>query len=308
MKTAYLFSGQGAQYAGMGRDIAENYTSAGQFYDKAAAILAWQPLDLTAEELQDTLFAQPATVCLSLAIWDLLVQTDEYVLGGFSLGEYTAFGASGLLDHESLIRLVAKRARVMSEAAQHKPGKMIAVLGLPDETIEDLLHTKYEGKVWPVNYNCPGQLVIAGSTAETDEAAAELKSLGAKRLVPLQVSGAFHTPLMEDAAAELKGYAEQNLVFHQPHTYDIYSNASAQLLTEEEVHAFPDYLAHHMTHEVRWTETIEAMYASGVRRFVEIGPGKTLRGLVQKILKGKEDVEISNIGTAAELSAVLNPS
>ncbi len=304
MKTAYLFSGQGAQFAGMGQDL----TAARPFYDRAATILGWQPLDLTAEDLQDTLYAQPATVCLSLAIWDRLVSAkaaeSPYVLGGFSLGEYTAFAASGLLDVESTLRLVSTRARLMSEASHETAGKMYAILGLEDQQIETYLAENYADKVWPVNYNCPGQLVIAGLSDEVDQAALAFKAMGAKRTLPLQVSGAFHTPLMATAAKKLEAYAA-GLSLHTPVQAAIYSNGSAQVMTAEELQAFPSYLNSHMTHSVKWTQTIQNMYDAGVRKFVEIGPGKTLRGLVSKILKGKEDVEISNLGTADELSSVL---
>lgn len=305
MKNAYLFSGQGAQIVDMGKDLAEQYPSVQAFYDQAADILGYQPLDLTETQLADTLYAQPATVCLSLAIWQALPPaTDEYVLGGFSLGEYAAFAAAGVFDTESLLHLVAERARLMSIASQTASGKMYAVLGLEDQVIETVLaQTDYAGRVWPVNYNCPGQLVIAGSSEAADAAAAELKASGAKRVLALQVSGAFHTPLMQPAAEALSRFAAELTI--QPPSCPLYSNGTALPLSASAAANFPGYLAQHMTGPVLWTQTITNMYNAGVRRFVELGPGKTLRGLVQKILKGHDDVEILNIGTAADLTDFL---
>ncbi len=302
-KTAYLFSGQGAQYEGMGKDLVAGVPEIADFYAKASTILEYDPTELTAEQLQDTRFSQPATVCHSLAIWSQLAKARDAVLGGFSLGEYSAFAASGLLDPFSLLRLVRRRAQLMSDAGRNHPGAMYAILGLEDQVIEELLAEEFSGSVWAVNYNCPGQLVIAGHAESTEAAAERLKTLGARRALPLQVSGAFHTPLMTEAGEALATYAADLSLNAPNHT--LYSNNTALPLLPAELDDFPAYLLRHMTRPVYWTRTIQNMYRAGVRNFVELGPGKTLRGLVQKTLKDKDDVRISNIDTLADLEASL---
>lgn len=307
MKTAVLFSGQGAQYEGMGRDLAAAFPAVRDFYARASAVLDMDLLHLTQEELADTLCAQPATVALSLALWEMLpfkeAPADTVLLGGFSLGEYSAFAAAGLLPVPELLKLLRQRARLMKEAADETPGSMYAVLNLPDETVENYLAEHFPQQVWPVNYNCPGQLVIAGEKKACARAAEGLAALGAKRVIPLAVSGAFHTPLMNSAARALETWAAA-MPIADP-CFPLYANSTAAVLSREQLNAFPAYLAAHMTGPVRWTRTIEAMYAAGARRFIELGPGKTLRGLTAKILRSQKDAEILNIGTAEELQSFL---
>ncbi len=299
MKTAFLFSGQGAQYEGMGQDFAANNEAARAFYTEASRILGYDLLNLSEEELADTKYQQTATVALSLAIWQLIHFSEDYVLSGFSLGAYSAFAAAGLLSPQDTLRLVSKRAELMASAAAQTPGSMYAVMGLDDHVIENHLMENYPDTVWPVNYNAPGQLVIAGYEEPTAQAANSLAELGARRVVKLGVSGAFHTPLMQKAAEGIETHAKstphaENL---PPNTI-IYSNSSGEILDNSILlEKFPEYLYEHMLSPVKWTQTIENMYESGIRRFIELGPGKTLSGLVKRILKGKDSIEIINVST-----------
>lgn len=306
-KTAFLFSGQGAQFEGMGKDIEEKSQAAKALYDEASAQIGFDINSLTAKELADTRYAQVATFVLSYCIWNEIksqVKEDEVVLGGFSLGEYTAFAASEVLAFDKTIELVNKRAAFMSHSAQKFPGAMLAVLGLDDSVIETILEEEYANKLWPVNYNAPGQLVIAGDIECIQSAEEILLEAGAKRVIPLQVSGAFHTPLMTQAADHLADFAKQYKINNPK--LPIYCNNTAdlskiKLLSED----FPRYIKEHMLGPVRWTETIENMYAHGVRHFIELGPGSTLKGLVKRILRTKQDVEISSISSWNEISSFL---
>lgn len=306
MKTAYLFSGQGAQYEGMARDLYANSPVIKDFYDEANDTLGFNLLELSAEDLADTKYAQLATLCHSLALWialDLDVN-DGVHLAGFSLGEYSSYGAAKLLDYTELLKLVQKRAEFMAEDSTKNPAAMFAVLNLDDEIIEKHLADNYAGKVYPVNYNSPGQLVISGLENETIQVADELVELGARRAVRLNTSGAFHTPFMHEASLKLADYAK-DFKWNTTETH-LYSNYSGEKFTETDLANMPEYLSKHMVSPVRWKETVINMYDEGVRRFIELGPGKTLSGLVKRTLRQNKDTEIINIDSFADLENYLS--
>ncbi len=305
MKTAYLFSGQGAQYEGMGRDLAQNNPAIKEFYDLASKQVGFDLLALTEEELKDTRYSQLATFAHSIAIWQFLnldVNEDKY-FAGFSLGEYSSYFAAGLLSLEDALNLIKFRSNSMADSSTNNPSAMFAVLNLDDDIIEKHLDENYNGKVWPVNYNSPGQLVISGLEDDTQQAADELVELGARRAVKLNTSGAFHTPLMQEAASAVKDFSQD--IEWTKSSNNLYSNYSANLITEAELANMPAYLEQHMVSPVMWKQSILDMYDRGVRTFIEFGPGKTLSGLVKRILRQEKDIEILNIDTQEDLESFL---
>ncbi len=288
---ACVFSGQGSQYPGMGRQICAGHQEARLIYEEAADVLGFDPLNLTDSQLAMTRYIQPAVVTLSLAVWraffaamnaqggpGLPLSTCQFA--GFSLGEYSALGAAGILDFASLLGLVRERARLMQEAAEQKPGAMYAVLGLNDDQIMTVLgQPAYKDRVFAANFNAPGQLVISGEETAAAECARTLLSAGARRTIRLNVNGAFHTPLMADAARVLSHYAS-GLVFHATEGR-IYGNPDGRCLTGRI--NWPDHLAAQMISPVRWSDEVLCLAHDGAGRFVEFGPGKVLCGLIRKI-------------------------
>jgi [acyl-carrier-protein] S-malonyltransferase len=253
--------------------------------------------------LSQTRFAQLAIVSLSLASYAALkaegVLTGQVAYAGFSLGEYSAIGAAGILGTTDVLRLVEERSRLMQQASEINPGAMYAILGLDDAVIETILaKDAYRNQVFPVNYNCPGQLVIAGSTAEATAAADELKAAGAKRALKLNVSGAFHTRFMAPAAAGLSAFASR-LTFAEPQGL-VFSNRSGQALAT--AINWPDYLADHLCNAVCWTNEVQAISQAGATAYIEIGPGKTLSGLIKKIIAG---AAIANVEDPDSLAAAV---
>lgn len=282
---ALLFPGQGAQTVNMAEEILSVYPDAARLYDEAREITGMDLRKLTEAELQMTRYSQPAIVVHSIACLekeragnpDAAAAAETTALAGFSLGEYTALYAAGLLSYTDLLQLVNERARLMQAAAEKTPGAMYAILGLTDSQIEDCL-SKIDD-VYPVNYNCPGQVVIAGTEAAAEKAAAELLSLGARRALRLAVNGAFHTPLMAEAARGIREYAK-NIRFASL-LVPLYSNATASLVSDGT--DFPEYLETHMISPVRFTDEVRRMRADGYDEFTELGPGKVLTGLLKKI-------------------------
>ena len=281
---ALVFPGQGAQFVGMGKDLYENNPVAKEMFDKANEILGFNITDLmfngTDEDLRQTKVTQPAIFLHSV----ILAKTmgDDFnpdMVAGHSLGEFSALVAAGALSFEDGLRLVSARAQAMQKACEKTPSTMAAVLALPDARVEELCASVTEGVVVPANYNCPGQIVISGSIEGVDAACAKMLEAGAKRALKLKVGGAFHSPLMEPARAELAD-AIAHTDFHAPKC-PVYQNVNAEPQTDPET--IKKNLIAQLTAPVRWTQTIQNMIAAGADTFVEVGPGAVLQGLVKKI-------------------------
>lgn len=281
---AFVFPGQGAQFVGMGKDLYENNPVAKEMFDKANEILGFNITDLmfngTDEDLRQTKVTQPAIFLHSV----ILAKTmgDDFnpdMVAGHSLGEFSALVAAGALSFEDGLRLVSARAQAMQKACEKTPSTMAAVLAIPDARVEELCASVTEGVVVPANYNCPGQIVISGSIEGVDAACAKMLEAGAKRALKLKVGGAFHSPLMEPARAELAD-AIAHTDFHAPKC-PVYQNVNAEPQTDPET--IKKNLIAQLTAPVRWTQTIQNMIAAGADTFVEVGPGAVLQGLVKKI-------------------------
>ena len=281
---AFVFPGQGAQFVGMGKDLYENNPVAKEMFDKANEILGFNITDLmfngTDEDLRQTKVTQPAIFLHSV----ILAKTmgDDFnpdMVAGHSLGEFSALVAAGALSFEDGLRLVSARAQAMQKACEKTPSTMAAVLALPDAKVEELCASVTEGVVVPANYNCPGQIVISGSIEGVDAACAKMLEAGAKRALKLKVGGAFHSPLMEPARAEVAD-AIAHTDFHAPKC-PVYQNVNAEPQTDPET--IKKNLIAQLTAPVRWTQTIQNMIAAGADTFVEVGPGAVLQGLVKKI-------------------------
>lgn len=280
---AFVFPGQGAQFVGMGKDLYENDATAREMFEKANDILGFRITDLmfegTDEDLRQTKVTQPAIFLHSVILAKTL--GDDFnpaMVAGHSLGEFSALVAAGALSFEDGLRLVSARAQAMQKACELKPSTMAAVLALPDEKVEEIC-AGIDGVVVCANYNCPGQIVISGEEPAIDEACKQLLAAGAKRALKLKVGGAFHSPCMEPARAELAEAIEKT-EFHNP-SVPVYQNVDAKPHTDAaEIKA---NLVAQLTAPVRWTQSVQNMIADGATEFVELGPGKVLQGLVSKI-------------------------
>jgi len=287
-KTAFLFAGQGAQYLGMGRDLYDRYPIVKETIDQASQVLGYDLRDLIDKEetkLNQTRYTQPAILATSVAIYRLLKEKGYQpdMVAGLSLGEYSALVASGALDFEEAVALVAKRGAYMEEAAPAGSGKMVAVLNTPVEVIEEACETASKvGVVTPANYNTPSQIVIGGEVAAVDRAVELLQEAGAKRLIPLNVSGPFHTPLME--AAKVRFAPEMEAAELHESKCPVLSNT---LGTPHEGVPSKDVLCDQITNAVKWKQNVEWMLQDGVDVFIEVGPGKTLTQMVKQIAKAK---------------------
>lgn len=281
MKHAYVFPGQGAQFSGMGKDLYENNASAKALFDKADEILGFSITDImfggTADELKQTKVTQPAVFLHSVILAKVLGVKPDAV-AGHSLGEFSALVVSGAVSFEDGLRLVSKRAMAMQKCCENRPGGMAAILGLDDAVVEQAC-ADIDGVVVAANYNCPGQLVISGADEAVDAACARLKEAGARRALRLPVGGAFHSPLMEDARAELE-QAIAEVEFHTP-VCPIYQNVDARPQTDPE--KIKANLIAQLTAPVRWTQIVRNMLADGVSEFTELGPGNVLQGLIKKV-------------------------
>ena len=291
MAKAYVFPGQGAQFVGMGKDLYESNALAKELFDKANEILGYSITDImfngTDEDLKQTKVTQPAVFLHSVI--SALCLGDEFkpdMVAGHSLGEFSALVAAGALSFEDGLRLVYARAMAMQKACEMAPSTMAAIIALPDETIEQICEeVSTDGNVVvPANYNCPGQVVISGNVEAVKTACAKLKEAGAKRALPLAVSGAFHSPCMEPARQELAAAIEQT-EFKEP-ICPVYQNVDALPHTDpEEIKA---NLLKQLTASVRWTQEVKQMIADGAEEFIECGPGAVLTGLISKIQKSLE--------------------
>ncbi len=283
MKTAYVFPGQGAQFSGMGKDLYDNSLKAREMMERANEILGFRITDImfsgSDEDLRATKVTQPAiflhSVCLALCSDDLPAPD---MVGGHSLGEFSALVACGAVDFESALRLVAVRASEMQKCCEANPGGMAAIIGLPNEKVEEIC-AGISGIVIPANYNCNGQVVISGEKQAVEAACEAMKAAGAKRALPLSVSGAFHSPLMEAARVEL-GKAIEKTEVRTP-SCPIYQNVTAK--PETDPARIKDNLLQQLTSPVKWTQTVENMLADGATIFRELGPGNVLQGLIKRI-------------------------
>ena len=290
MSKAYIFPGQGSQFPGMGKALYERSAEAREMMDKANEILGFPITDImfgeSAEDLKATRVTQPAIFIHSVVLARCSGLEAPSMTAGHSLGEFSALAAAGAMDFEDALRLVAVRASAMQKCCEKVPGTMAAVIKLPTETVEEIC-ASCAGLVIPANYNSEGQIVISGEAEAVAEACAKMKEAGAKRALPLAVSGAFHSPLMEPARLEL-AEAIDKTPFRVP-VCPIYQNVTALPSTDPEV--IKDNLLRQLTSPVRWTQTVLNMVADGADSFLEIGPGTVLQGLVKRIAPEITDIQ-----------------
>lgn len=278
---AYIFPGQGAQFVGMGKELYEN-PSIKNIFDDANKILGFSITDImfdgTADQLKQTKVTQPAIFIHSVAVAKAAQSFTPDMVAGHSLGEFSALVANQSLSFEDGLRLVSKRALAMQKACEINPSTMAAILGLDDKIVEEIC-AGIDEVVVAANYNCPGQLVISGSMKGVEVACEKLKAAGAKRALPLQVGGAFHSPLMEPAREELAAAIDATS-FNKP-ICPVYQNVNA--LPAIDVAVIKKNLNDQLTAPVRFTQSVQNMVKDGARTFIECGPGKVLQGLVKKI-------------------------
>lgn len=295
---AFVFPGQGAQFSGMGKDLYESNPKAKELFDKANDILGFAITEVmfegTDEALKETKVTQPA-VFLHSVIKALCMgnEFDADMVGGHSLGEFSALVAAGALSFEDGLKLVSMRAQAMQKACDAAPSTMAAIVGLEESKVEEICAgiSKPGHVVVPANYNNPGQLVISGNNEAITEACAALKTAGARRALPLSVGGAFHSPLMQPAKDELQA-AIESTEFHAPRI-PIYQNVDAKPHTDPE--EIKQNLIAQLTSPVRWTQEVQSMLADGATEFTECGPGKALQGMISRIAKGVEGITIQGV-------------
>lgn len=281
---AYVFPGQGAQFTGMGKELYENSAIAKELFNKANDILGFNITEImfegTAEQLKETKVTQPAIFLHSVILAKTLDNFQPDMVAGHSLGEFSALVANGVLSFEDGLKLVAQRALAMQKACEITPSTMAAVLGL-DDTIVEQVCASIDGVVVAANYNCPGQLVISGEFKAVELACEKMKEAGARRALLLPVGGAFHSPMMEPAREELAAAIEAT-VFSTPRC-PVYQNVTASAVIDPL--EIKKNLIIQLTAPVKWTQSVQQMIADGATSFTEVGPGKVLVGLVNKINK-----------------------
>lgn len=310
MKTVFMFSGQGAQYAGMGKDLYDHYPVAKEIFDRADAVLGYSIKDICFQDeakLGETEFAQPAILTMSIAAMKVLeeqgVRAD--MTAGLSLGEYSAYVASGAMDFEEAVALVQKRGKFMAEAVPTGEGAMYAVIGLDTALVEEACSeaaAETGELVVPANYNAPGQVVIAGKAAAAARAAELAKEKGAKMAVRLKVSGPFHTELLQPAADKLG--PELQKMHISPMKIPVYTNVNAQIVSSE-TEIIP-ILTRQICCPVRWETIVRNMADAGADTFIELGPGKTLNGFVKRTIKGVTNVNVEDRSSLDKTMEKLN--
>ncbi len=288
MAHAYVFPGQGSQFSGMGKSLYESNSLAKELFEQANEILGFRISDImfggTEEDLKQTSVTQPAVFLHSVIAYKTLQNVTPDMVAGHSLGEFSALVANKTLSFEDALKLVSIRAKAMQKACELNPSTMAAVLALADEKVEEVCAAVYAETnevVVAANYNCPGQLVISGSLKGIEIACERMKAAGAKRALVLPVGGAFHSPLMLPAKEELAAAIEATN-FNEP-SCPVYQNVVAKAVTDAA--AIKNNLIEQLTGAVRWTQSVQSMIADGATQFTEVGPGKVLQGLVQKINK-----------------------
>ncbi len=305
-KTAFLFPGQGSQYVGMARDLFEEFSSVREIFAEASEILKCDLAEVCfqgpEEKLKQTSFTQPAIFTHSFVI-DMILKENFFkpsCAAGHSLGEYTALVSSGTLNFELALKAIARRSTVMQEDCEKQPGTMAAVIGLGYDDLIGAL-SGADGIVVPANYNSPDQIVISGEKNAVDTAGLKLKEAGARRVMPLTVAGAYHSPLMAGSAEIMREYISQ-MNFGQ-FEFPVYSNVGAEPVSDGE--AFKALLSQQILSPVLWYPTMQNMYRDGIRRFVEIGPGRVLQGMVKRSFEDPE-IEILGVDTLDELDQFMN--
>lgn len=296
MKKAYVFPGQGSQFPGMAKALYEENAKGKELLEKANDILGFRITDImfegTPDDLKATRVTQPAIFLHSVVLAKCYEGFRPDMVAGHSLGEFSALAAAEAISFEDALRLVYIRATQMQLCCEKVPGTMAAIVGLPDEKVEEIC-SSCEGIVIPANYNCGGQVVISGEKTAVEQACEKAKAEGAKRALPLAVSGAFHSPLMEPARVELGKAIEETRIVEP--ICPIYQNASAQAVTDPET--IKKNLLAQLTSPVRWTQSVRNMLADGADYFMEIGPGTVLQGLVKRISAGTEGITIEGLTT-----------
>ena len=287
-KHAFIFPGQGSQFSGMGKNLYDNNSLAKDLFEQANDILGFRISDVmfigTDEQLKQTNVTQPAIFLHSVIAFKTMHDAKPDMVAGHSLGEFSALVANNVLQFEDALKLVSIRATAMQKACELNPSTMSAVLALADDKVEEIcqqIQDETGEVVVPANYNCPGQLVISGSLNGIEIACERMKAAGAKRALVLPVGGAFHSPLMAPAKEELAAAIEAT-TFNAP-SCAVYQNVVAKAVTDAT--EIKKNLIDQLTGAVRWTQTIQSMVADGATRFTEVGPGKVLQGLVQKVFK-----------------------